>query len=79
MTQDKKKAEVVFTMENEWDTEKIIRIEGDYFHVHENGGSSGAYDKRNFKETCKIITRSEARRLALEWGADLDDVAEKLV
>lgn len=76
--QTKKKAEVMFTNEDSWFTDKIIRIEEDYFLLHENGGENGSYDNRDFKETCTLIDRTEARRLALEWGEDLDDVAEKL-
>lgn len=78
----KAKTEVLFTREREFTTDKIVMIETeigqlpDYFHIEENGGSGGQWQNRS-----NVVTKvnlSEARRLALEWGEDLEDVAEKL-
>lgn len=77
-TKDKAKVEVLFEDETEWYTDDIVRIDDEYYFRHQNGGDRGAYDERNFHPRCEIISRTEARRLALEWGEDPETVAEKL-
>lgn len=76
--QTESNAEVIFEHEDNWTTDDIVRIDGEYYKRHQNGGSQGAWDHRQFRPKCEAITRTEARRLALEWGYDLEDVATKL-
>lgn len=71
--------EVLGEVVREFRTRKVIRIGTDYFDVDENGGYGGAWDTRSGQNgtTTKTIDRTEARRLLLEMGLSLEEVAEK--
>lgn len=71
-------AEVLFANETQFYTDDIVRIGNEYYFRHKNGGHGGAWDPRDFHPKVQTIDRKEARRLALEWGQNLDTVAEKL-
>lgn len=68
------KWEVLFEDEREFVTHKVVRIEGDYFHVIKNGGFGGAWQDR--KDQVTTIALTEARRLGLEMGYKVEVVAE---
>ena len=72
--------EVLFELEGEFNTQEVVRIAEDYFHVRLNGGSRGSWNDGKggvAGDQCKDITRREARRLGLEWGYALAEVAAK--
>lgn len=62
--------------EGEWDTQRLMRVEDEYFLVLDNGGARGARDRQrgdgSWPHSSVISTeevnRTEARRLLLEWG-----------
>lgn len=68
--------EVLASAVGEYSTEKLIRMDDDYFHLHENGGDRGAWDRQcgdgvwrdHPVEPTRTITRTEARALLLDWG-----------
>lgn len=60
--------------ENQFTTERVIRIEDDYFYVVENGGYGGAWQDR--RDTSEVITRAEARSRMLAMGLDAEEVAK---
>lgn len=75
---EKTKPQVLFKKETEFYTDDIVRIDDEYYFRHRNGGSRGGWAEGSFKAKCQVIDRKEARRLALEWGENLETVAETL-
>lgn len=72
--------EVLFELEGEFSSQEVVRIADDYFHVRLNGGTRGSWSDGKAGvagDQCKDITRREARRLGLEWGYALAEVAAK--
>lgn len=75
--------EILAEQEGEFDREQLIRIDGEYFHAHPNGGSRGAWDRQDADgvwrdypiERTRRIEASEARALLLDWGYSPSDVA----
>jgi len=67
-------ATVLMEDEREFSTDQIIRIDGQLYLRHSNGGSRGAWQGRG--DTCTLIDLTEARRIALEWEPDPEKVAE---
>jgi hypothetical protein len=61
------------TKEFEFCTSSILRIEDDYFRKDEDGGSIGSHGNYDIKTLS--ISRQEARRLLIEWGCDIVDIA----
>jgi hypothetical protein len=66
--------------EDEWSTDSLVRVEGDYFLVHKNGGSRGAHCRgaNHFPETLEpteTLSRSDARAVLLNWGYGPAEVA----
>jgi hypothetical protein len=77
--------EVLAENEGEWSTQKIVRIEAQAYYQHENGGKRGAHDRQDGDgvwrerpvEPTREIGKTEARKLMLDWGYDLKEIAQK--
>jgi len=77
--------EVIARSEGEWTTQQIVVMDGEAYYRHANGGAHGAHDQMDGDgvwreqpiEPTRQIDRSEARRLMLDWGYTLADVARK--
>lgn len=75
--------EVLASSEKEFSTESIVRIDGDFYHRHGNGGARGAWDRRCGEgvwrdrpvEPTRQITRQEAIALLLDWGLEPQSAA----
>lgn len=78
LTAKQTKAKVIFSDEQEFVTDDIVRIGGEYYHRHRNGGARGQWDPKSFSASCQVVTRTEARRLALEWGCEPEEVEKSL-
>ena len=78
LNQELDEADVLGEDEREWQTEQVIRIDGEYYFRRNNGGSRGAYDTRTTKNVleCRVISLSEARRMLLALGMAPAEVAE---
>jgi hypothetical protein len=71
--------------EGEFDTEKIIRLGDEAYYMHPNGGGRGAHDRQCGdgvwrERPCsptRVLTKSEARCMLLDWGYSPSDVAAK--
>ncbi len=65
----------LFRRKYEWDTRRVIRIEGNFFEAVENGGDRGAWSHKPTK--VRTISQAEAQRIGLELDYDPEIVAEK--
>lgn len=74
--------EVIASREGEWSTERIVRLDDEFFYAHENGGRCGAWDRQcsdgawreHPVDPTRVIDATEARRLLLDWGHSPADV-----
>lgn len=75
--------EVLAENECEFDTERVIFMDGEAYYTHPNGGTRGAHDRqcgdgvwreRPCSPTRKL-TRKEARCIMLDWGVAAPEVA----
>jgi len=70
----------------EWSTEQIVRLGGDLYYRHPNGGARGAHNRQDGDgvwrerpvEPSRELGVSEARRLLLDWGYDPAEVVQML-
>ena len=77
------KKEIIGKREGEWSTESVVRIGGELYYRHENGGHRGSYNRQDGDgvwrespvEPTRQITVSEARVLLLDWGCEDEAVA----
>jgi hypothetical protein len=63
---------VLMEKENEFTTEQLICIGEDLFHAVRNGGTRGAWQDKS--DSVETIDLTEARRIALEWNDDPEEV-----
>jgi hypothetical protein len=70
----------LFENELEFRTLQVVRVEDDFFLLHLNGGSRGAFSDGKAGvagHECETIEKSEARRLGLKWGYTPGEVAQE--
>lgn len=70
--------------EGEYSTEQIVRVGGNFYYRHSNGGSRGAHDRmcgdgvwRDYPvEPSRQIDVTEARAILLDWGFEPREVGK---
>ena len=73
---------VLATHERDWDTEEVIRVNGDLFYRRTAGGCQGSYNRQRGDGSwdsspmeCREIGCSEARRILLGFGLEPNEVS----
>jgi hypothetical protein len=77
-------AEEIAERSHEFSTESIVVMEGQAYYRHKNGGDRGSYDRMGGDgvwrespvEPSRIISKTEARRLLLDWGHEPGQIVE---
>ena len=75
--------ETLAELESEFSTKSIVRVGGEYYYRHANGGSRGSYDRRDGDgvwrdhpvEPAQELALAEARAYLLGWGYSPAEVA----
>lgn len=74
---------VLAEREHEFSTERLVRVDDEYYLAHPNGGSRGAYDRMcgdgvwrdHPVEPTRVLDRAEARQVLLDWDYSPAEVA----